>query len=87
MREFLSKRKAHLLFGGAFLFILALNIVLGFTPGQTVTVTIWNGLSAIKPMDYMMFALFWYVCVVHRPRDDWDSPLISLNLSRTHTGK
>jgi hypothetical protein len=87
MKEFLAKRKPHLIFGTAFLFVLALNIILGFTAGQTILGATWNGISAIKPMDYLMFALFWYACAVHPPKDDWHSPLISLNLSRTNTEK
>lgn len=81
MKEFLAKRKAHLIFASAFLFVLVLNIIIGFTAGQTVLGAIWNGISSIRPMDYLMFALFWYACAVHRPKADWDSPLISLNLS------
>jgi hypothetical protein len=85
MKEFLAKRKAHLIFGTAFLLVLALNIVIGFTAGQTILGATWKGLSALRPMDYLMFALFWYACATHRPKDDWYSPLISLNLSRTNT--
>ncbi len=88
MKEFLAKRKAHLIFGTAFLFALALTIVINFTAGQTILGATWVGLSALRPMDYLMFALFWYACAVHRPNGDgWYSPLISLNLSRTNTEK
>jgi hypothetical protein len=87
MKEFLAKWKAHLIFISAFVFVLALNIIIGLTAGQTVLGAIWTGISALRPMDYLMFALFWYACAVHRPRDDWYSPLISLNLSRTNTEK
>jgi len=87
MKEFLAKRKAHLIFGTAFLFVLALNVITGFSSDQTILRATWNGLSAIKPMDYVMFALFWYACAVNRPGDDWHSPLISLNLSRTNNEK
>jgi hypothetical protein len=87
MKEFLAKRKAHLLFGTAFVVVLALNIIIGFTPGQTILGATWKGLRALRPMDYLMFVVFWYACAVHRPRDDWHTPLISLNLSRTNTEK
>ena len=87
MKEFLAKRKAHLIFGTAFICVLAFNIIIGLTAGQTVLGATWKGLSALRPMDYLMFALFWYACAVHPPRDDWYSPLISLNLSRTNTEK
>jgi hypothetical protein len=87
MKEFLAKRKAHFIFGTAFLLVLALNIIIALTAGQTIAGAIWKGLSAERPMDYIMFALFWYGCAVHPPKDDWYSPLISLNLSRTNTEK
>jgi hypothetical protein len=87
MKEFLAKRKAHLIFVSAFLLVLALNIIIGFMAGQTVLGATWNGISEIKPMEYLMLALFWYACAVHRPKDDWHSPLISLQLSRTDTEK
>lgn len=85
MRRFLAKQKAHIIFGTAFLSVLAFNIIIGFTEGQTILGATWNGLSAVRPMDYAMFALFWYACVVPRPKDDWYSPIISLNLSRIST--
>ena len=87
MKEFLAKRKAHLIFGTGFLFVLALNTILGLTAGQTLLDATWNGITTVRPMDYGMVALFWYACAVHRPKDDWYSPLISLNLSRTNTEK
>ena len=86
MKEFLAKRKVHLIFGTALLFILAFNVITGFKEGQTIWAATWQGLSALRPMDCVMFAGFWYTCAVH-PKDDWYSPLISLNLSRTNTEK
>ena len=87
MKEFLAKRKVHLIFGTGLLFILAFNVITGFKEGQTIWAATWQGLSAQRPMDYVMFALFWYGCAVQRPKDDWYSPLISLNLSRTNSEK
>lgn len=87
MKDFLAKRKVHLVFCSALLFIFALNIVLAFTPGQTVMVTIWKGLSPTRPVEFLMFAGFWYACATQHPKDDWYSPLISLNLSQSNTRK
>jgi hypothetical protein len=87
MKELLAKRKAHLIFGSVFLLALAFNIIIGFMKGETVPVAIGNGISAIKPIDYVMFAAFWYMCAVNRPKDDRDSTLISLNLSRIQNEK
>jgi hypothetical protein len=86
-REFLTKHKVHFFFVSVFLFVLALNITIGFMAGQTVLGATWKAISEIKPMDYLMFAIFWYACAVHRPKDDWGSSLISLNLSRSYSKK
>jgi hypothetical protein len=83
MKELLARRKAHLIFPSAFLLALVFEITIGLMAGQTVLNALWNAISAIKPIDYVMFAGFWYMCAVHRPRDDWDSTLTSLNLFRT----
>jgi hypothetical protein len=87
MKTFLAKQKVHLIFGTGFLIVPAINIIIALTEGQAIRSAIWNGLSAVRPGDYIMFGLFWYGCAVHRPKDSWDSPLISLNLSGTRTGK
>ena len=87
MKEFLAKRKAHLFCGTVFLLVLALNTILGLTAGQTLLDATWNGITALRPADYVMFALFWYACAVHRPKDEWHSPLISLDLSQTNSEK
>jgi len=86
-REFLKKHKVHFFFVSVFLSVLALNITIDFAAGQTLLSSTWKAISGIRPMDYLMFAVFWYACAVHRPKDDWDSSLISLNLSRTDRQK
>jgi hypothetical protein len=86
-REFIAKRKTHLIFVGAFLFALTFYITIGFMAGKTLLGATWWGISKIKPIDYVMFALFWYACAVHRPKDGWDSSLIALNLSGSNNQK
>jgi hypothetical protein len=85
-REFLAKRKTHLIMVSLFLSVLAFNITMAFTAGQTFLGATWTAVSEIKLMDYLMFALFWYACV-HRPKDGWDSSLTTLNLSRSNNQK
>ena len=80
-REFTRKRKIHLFFVAAFLLALLFNITIGLMSGESVSGATWKAISEIKPMEYLMFALFWYACAVHRPEDDRQSSLISLNLS------
>ena len=83
-REFLAKRKAHLIFGGAFSLVLALNFTIAFMAGHTFLDAAWKAISEIRLMDYLMFALFWYFCATHRPKDDWHSPFITLNLGQSN---
>jgi hypothetical protein len=85
-REFLTKHKVHFIFVGAFFFGLAFNITIDLLAGQTVLGATWKTVSGIRPIDILMFAGFWYVCA-QRPRDEWDSSLISLNLSRSNRQK
>jgi hypothetical protein len=81
-REFSAKRKTYLIFVGAFLLALVFNITIGLMSGESLLGATWTGVSELRPMDYVMFALFWYACAVHQPKDDWQSSLISLNLSK-----
>ena len=80
-REFIAKRKTHLLFVAAFLLALVFNITIGLMSNESVLGATWKAISEIRPMDYMMFALFWYACAAQKPKDDWQGSLISLNLS------
>ncbi len=86
-REFLAKWKTHLFFVGALLFVLVLSFMLNFTAGQTLRGATWRAISEIRPMEYIMFALFWYACAVHRAKGDWDSSLTTLNLSQSQNQK
>jgi hypothetical protein len=80
-RELIAKRKAHLVFVAAFLLALVFNITIGLMSGESVLGATWKSVSEIRPMEYAMFALFWYACAVHQPKDDWQGSFISLNLS------
>jgi len=80
-KEFPAKRKAHLIFAGAFLLALGFGVTTELIAGQTFLGATWNAISEIRPMDYLMFALFWYGFAVYHPVDGWYSPLTTLNLS------
>ena len=79
--EFMAKRKSHLVFVSAFLIAVVANITIGLISGESFVDATWTGVSEIRPMDYGMFALVWYACAVHPPKDDRQSSLISLNLA------
>lgn len=80
-RKFIAKRKTHLVFVAAFLLAILFNITVGLISGESIVGATWMSLSEIRPMDYIMFALFWYTCAVYQPKDDSQSSLITLNLS------
>jgi hypothetical protein len=79
-KEFLAKRRVHLIFFVAVLSVLAFNIVTAFTAGHTVPGASWKAIGDIRPLDYLMLALFWYACAVYQPKDGFKSSIISLNL-------
>ena len=85
--EFFAKRKKQLIVAAAFLLALVLNIAPGLIAGKPAAGAVWTGLSEIPPMDYLMFAGFWYVLFIHRPKDDWSGNLTALNLSKSHSQK
>ena len=58
--EFWKKWKTHLVFGGGFIIVFIINVVLNFGSGQTFWRSMIAALSDIKPMEYAMFVLFWY---------------------------
>ena len=82
LREFVGRRKAHLIFGGIFLLVLIFTTTIRLIAGDTVLSATWKAVSEVRPMDYIMFALLWYACTTHRPKDDWRSPLTTLDLGR-----
>ena len=86
-KEFIGRRKTHLIFASAFLLVLFFNITLGLMSGESVLHATWSGFSEIRPMEYAMFAAFWYALAVHRPKEDWSSSFISLNLSGSNIKK
>jgi len=81
-KSLLRNRKANLIFGGALFLFMAFSIIAGLATGQSFPGATWSAIRGIRPMDYLTFALFWYVCAAP-PRDEWDTSLISLNLSRS----
>lgn len=85
--SFLAQWKTHLTFAGLFVLVLGFNIVLGLGHGKGLLDAAWWSISEIRPMDYLMFVLFWYACAVPAFRDGWHTSLITLNLSQSHTKK
>jgi hypothetical protein len=85
--EFLVKRKTHLVFVSLLLMVLAVSTIMGFMAGQTLRGATWRAISEIRPMEYILFAGFWYDCAVRRSKEGWGSSLTTLNLSRPNHQK
>ena len=79
IKELFNKWKVHLMFGGGFLLVFLINVVINKLIGQTVIQAIVSTLRSIRPLDYLMFALFWYA-LAHKNDSDSQSQLTTLNL-------
>lgn len=80
---FIANLKVHLLFAAMLLIALSIGITTEIVGGQSFSGAVWNTISDIRPMEYAMFLLFWYVCAVHKPRDERNGGLTTLNLRDT----
>ena len=81
--ELIVKRKIHLLFAGGVLIVLAISTVTEILAGGGFLSAVWNAVREIRPMEYIMILLFWYVCAFHKPKDDWNGSFTTLNLRDT----
>ena len=59
-KEFFRKSKVHLLFGGGFLLVFVINVAINFFSGQSFLWATVGALREIRPVEYIMFILFWY---------------------------
>ena len=82
-KELVNRWKVHLVFGGGFLLVFAINMVMNALNGQTVLRATVSSLQGIRPMEYLMFALFWYV-LARGKESDARSRFTTLNLSSKH---
>ena len=79
-KELLNRWKVHLVFGGGFLLVFTINVVINALDGQTVLRATISALQGIRPMEYLMFASFWYV-LARGKESDSRSRFTTLNLS------
>lgn len=79
IKELFNKWKVHLMFGGGFLLVFLINAVINKLSGQTLIQAIVSTLRSIRPLDYLMFALFWYA-LLHKNDSDSRSQLTTLDL-------
>ncbi len=80
--EFISKWKIHLLFSGGFLAAVAFTVAANIVAGERFLDAAWSAIREIKPTETIMLILFWYVCVFHQPKNEWNSSFTTLNLRR-----
>jgi hypothetical protein len=55
-----AKWKVHFLFGGGLLLVILINVAMNSFAGQTFLRVVLGALSGIRPVEYVMFILFWY---------------------------
>ena len=79
-KEPFNRWKVHLVFGGGFLLIFTINVVINALDGQTFLRAAVSSLQGITPMEYMMFASFWYF-LARGKESDARSRFTTLNLS------
>ncbi|MEA2205941.1 MAG: hypothetical protein QOE77_2717 [Blastocatellia bacterium] len=84
LSEFLKPWKIHFAFGGGFLALILLHVVLDLVAGVSFGKATWEALSSIKPMEYLMFGLMWYGIAFSHDPDEGHSRLTLLNLNGTH---
>jgi hypothetical protein len=71
--------RVHLLFGGGFLFVIAITMVVNLFSGETLLSATIDAFRQIRPFDCLMFVMFWYWFA--RGERTKDQPtLTSLNL-------
>ena len=78
------KTKVHLFFGGGFLLAFAISVAINFFSGQRLALSIVGAFREIKPMEYIMFFLFWYWLARGRQTESRPT-LTTLNLGGSKT--
>jgi hypothetical protein len=58
--KFSRNWKVHLFFGGGLLLAFAINVSISFFSGQTLLRATLDAFRQIRPVEYIMFILFWY---------------------------
>jgi hypothetical protein len=61
----------NLWFGGAVLLLLTVGVVRGLFSGEAFIVALWSSIKQGRPLEWMMFFLFWYAAVFSPNLDFW----------------
>jgi hypothetical protein len=61
----------NLWFGGAVLLLLTAGVISGLFSGEAFNVAVWNSIKQGRPLERMMFFLFWYAAVFSPNLDFW----------------
>jgi len=85
--EFASKWKTHLVFGGGLVAAITFSVAANMVAGQHLSDAAWNAVRELRPLEVLMYLLFWYGLAFYQPKDEWSSPLTSLNLGSKDDGQ
>jgi hypothetical protein len=78
------RTKVHLFFGGGLLLALAVGLATSLFSGLSLWSSIFGAFRQIRPVEYIMFALFWY-WFARGQRTNSRPTLTTLNLSGSKT--
>ncbi len=84
--EFVSKWKTHLVFGVGLVAAITFNVAANMVAGQHLSDAAWSAVRELRPLEVLMYLLFWYAIAFYRLKDEWSSSLTSLNLGSKDDG-
>ena len=82
--KFSYKSKVHFFFGGGLLLAFSISVAINFFSGQHFSSAIVSPFREIRPVEYIMFFLFWY-WFAHGRQTESRPTLTTLNLGDTKT--
>ena len=84
LKKLAYQTRVHLFFGGVLLLALAIGLAINLLSGQSTLSAIGGAFRQSRPLDYIMFFVFWY-WVARGQRTNSRSTLTTLNLGDSRT--
>jgi cell division protein FtsW (lipid II flippase) len=81
-KEKLRKLRVHLLCGGLVTLVLLVSVISRMASGERLLQASWNSVKEIRPFEWVMIVLFWWVAASQKARDEKSSgSMTTLGLS------
>jgi len=81
MNTKMPNRKIHFFFSLGFLIILLIGMVPRLVSGERLLQSLLGALADIRPVEWIMFFVFWYTLAKNNLRDGWFKPPQTLGLA------